>query len=207
MENIYSLGEKFFRISEAYDCAKDALEAEYEANGGEVTEVTETMQAELDVLESLRREVVEEVLSAPDDYAAIVKNAEAQKKVLEAELKAVKEEQAKIVAKIESRIRRKQSKVEWFKESIAQAMRLAEINKIGGQKTENRFTIWFKESKSVEADEERLLTPYNDRIQALIDALPKWLTVKTGINKTALKAEAEMPEGAHIVTNKTLQIL
>lgn len=206
MENIYQLGEKFYRISEAYDCAKAALEEEYENNGGEMTETTEQMQAELDELERIKNEVVAEVLSAPDDFAAIVKNAEAQKKVLEAELKAVKEEQAKVTAKIEARIKRKQSKIDWFKDNILEAMKLAEVQKIGGARTENRFTIWIGESTSMETDEETLLNPYNDRIKAFIEGLPKWVKVTTGINKTALKAEAELPAGAAIVTNKTLNI-
>ena len=206
MENIYNLGDKFYRISEAYDAARAALEEEYENNGGEMTEQTEHMQAELDELERIKREVVDEVLSAPDDYAAIVKNAEAQKKVLEAELKAVKDEQAKVLARIESRIKRKQAKIEWFKGNIAEAMKLAEINKIGGAKTNNRFTIYFQDSTSIETDEEKLLAPYNGEVEALVSRLPKWLTVKTSINKTALKAEEKLPEGADKVTNKTLQI-
>ena len=171
-----------------------------------MTEQTEHMQAELDELERIKREVVDEVLSAPDDYAAIVKNAEAQKKVLEAELKAVKDEQAKVLARIESRIKRKQAKIEWFKGNIADAMKLAEINKIGGAKTNNRFTIYFQDSTSIETDEEKLLAPYNGEVEALVSRLPKWLTVKTSINKTALKAEEKLPEGADKVTNKTLQI-
>ena len=146
------------------------------------------------------------MLSAPDDYAAIVKNAEAQKKVLEAELKAVKEEQAKVLAKIESRIKRLQSKADWFKDNIAEAMKLAEVSKIGGARTGNRFSIYFVESTTLETDDEKLLAPYNDRVQALIASLPKWLTVKTGISKTVLKAEENLPDGAVKVTNKNLQI-
>lgn len=206
MENIYNLGERFFRISEAYDCAKAALEEEYENNGGEVTEDTERMRAELDELERIKREVIDEVLSAPDDYAAVVKNAEAQKKVLEAELKAVKEEQAKVCAKIESRIKRLQSKAEWFKDNIAEAMKLAEVNKIGGAKTGSRFTIWFKDTESIETDDEVILKPFEKKIKELVDSLPSWVTLKTGVSKAALKDVKDLPEGATRHENKTLQI-
>ena len=206
MENIYKLGEKFFRISEAFDRASDALAEEYESNGGEVTETTERMQSELDELEALKREVVEEVLSAPDDYAAIVKNAEAQKKVLEAELKAVKEEQAKVVARIEARIRRKERKIEWFKDNIAEAMRLRNLDRIGGAKTESRFTIFFKTTEVVETDDETLLKPFEAKVRALEESLPAWVTVRTGVSKSALKEEGELPEGASRHENVTLQI-
>lgn len=205
MESIYSLGEKYYRISEAYDCAKDALNEEYENNGGEINEVTESMQAELDELERIKNEVIDEVLSAPDEYAAIVKNAEAQKRVLEAELKAVKEEQAKVNARIEARIKRKRDKIEWFKDNIAEAMRMRNVQKIGGSRTENRFCIYFATSKSIETDDDVLLAPYAGRIESLIDSLPKWLTVKTSINKAELK-KCDGVEGVTIVENESIQI-
>ena len=206
MDNIYQLGERFYRISEAVGAASDALVEEYENNGGEVTDATEQMQAELDELEALKQEVVNEVLSAPDDYAAIVKNAEAQKKVLEAELKAIKEEQAKVCARVEARIKSKERTIAWFKDNISEAMKLAEIEKIGGAKTGRRFTIYFKATEVVEADEEVLLKPYEQKINDLISSLPSWLTVKTGVSKTALKSLDTLPEGASKHENKTLQI-
>ena len=206
MENVYQLGEKFYRISEAYDCASDALAEEYENNGGEVTETTERMQSEVDELARLKREVVDQVLSAPDDYAAIVKNAEAQKRVLEAELKAVKEEQAKVLARIEARIKRKERKIAWFKENIHEAMKLAEIEKICGARTENRFTIYIKKSESIQTDDEVLLKPFEARIKELTDSLPSWITVKTGISKVALKDEENLPDGATVIPSETIQI-
>lgn len=206
MENIYQLGERFYRISEAYDCAKDALVEEYENNGGEITEATERMEAELKELESLKDDVVNEVLSAPDDYAAIVKNAEAQKKVLEAELDAIKKEQAKVVARVQSRIRRKEEKIAWFKGNIAEAMKLANIEKIGGAKTNNRFSIYFQTTTSIEADDAVLLSPFESKIKELVDSLPEWVTFKTGVNKAVLKKQDTLPDGAVSVENKSLQI-
>lgn len=206
MENIYTLGERFRALSDDYDMAKAALESIYEENGGEVTDETDAVEAELEAIERMKQEVISDVLSAPDDYAAIVKNAEAQKKVLEAELKAVKEEQAKYLARIEAKIKRKQDKIDWFKENIAEALRLAQIEKLGGAKTENKFCIYFTKSTSVETDAERLIAPYKEEIDSLIASLPSWLTVKTDINKTALKKVATLPEGASLNTKETLQI-
>ena len=211
MENIYSLGEKYSRINDAYEVAKTNLDSLYEENGGEITEQTEAMEKETQELEALRNEIIEDVLKAPDEYAAIVKNAEANKKIIEAELKALKEEQAKACAKYEARIKRLASKIEWFKGNIADAMKLAEIEKLGGAKTPNKFSIWFAKSSSVEVESEVVMKPYTEKVQSFIDSLPSWLTVKTDINKTALKAvllddKAEHPDGAFISENKTLQI-
>lgn len=206
MENIYTLGERFRRLSDDYDNAKAVLEAAYEENGGEVTDETEAKRAEVDELERMRQEIVADVLSAPDEYAAIVKNAEAQKKVLEAELKAVKEEQAKVCARIMSKIKAKEGKIAWFKENIAEALKLAEIERIGGARTDHRFCIFFSNTSSLDVDSEKVLAPYQERINDLIAALPGWVTVTTGINKAALKREDTLPEGAVAVSSKTLNI-
>ena len=211
MENIYTLGEKYSRINADYENTKAALETMYEENGGEITEQTEQMEREQAELQALRDEIVKDVLSAPDEYAAIVKNTEAQKKILEAELKALKEEQAKVCAKIESKIKQKEAKIEWFKANIADAMKLAEIERIGGAQTERRFTIWFQKTQSVEADSETVLKPYEKRVKEFIDSLPNWIKVKTDIDKKALKdilkdETATHPDGACLVENKSLQI-
>ena len=211
MENIYKIGERYMRISEAYENTKAQLEYMYEENGGEITDETEAMEKEQAELAAIREEVMKDVLSAPDEYAAIVKNTEAQKKILEAELKALKEEQAKACAKIEARIKQKASKIDWFKQNIFDAMKLAEIQKIGGAKTDKKFTIWFSKTKTVDANEEVLFKPYTEKVQEFIDSLPSWIKVTTALNKTELKNNllddsATHPDGAIIVENESLQI-
>lgn len=206
MENIYNLEQKFAAISESYDTLEAQLVEEYENNGGEVTEQTEAMQKELDALAALKKEVTDDIIAAPDAYAAIVKNAEAQQKMLEAELKALKEEQQAAVARLQAKINRKAGKVEFFKEAIAVALRAAGINKIGGAKTDNRFSIYFQESTSVDVDAEKVLAPYQPRINAFIQSLPSWITVKTDVSKTELKKADEMPEGASLVSSSSLRI-
>lgn len=206
MENIYNLEQKFAAISESYDTLEAQLVEEYENNGGEVTEQTEAMQKELDALAALKKEVTDDIIAAPDAYAAIVKNAEAQQKMLEAELKALKEEQQAAVARLQAKINRKAGKVEFFKDAIAVALRAAGINKIGGAKTDNRFSIYFQESTSVDVDAEKVLAPYQPRINAFIQSLPSWITVKTDVSKTELKKADEMPEGASLVSSSSLRI-
>ena len=211
MENIYKLGERYARISGAYEAVENNLETIYEENGGEVTEETEALEQQRAELQALREEIQRDVLSAPDEYAAIVKNAEANKKIIEAELKALKEEQAKVCQKYEAKIKRLAGKIAWFKDNIADAMKLAEIEKIGGAKTPNKFSIWFSKSTTVEADAEMVLAPHQAKIQELVDSLPKWVVVKTDINKTELKAnlmddKAQHPDGAMLNETKNLQI-
>ena len=161
---------------------------------------------ELDALAALKKEVTDDIIAAPDAYAAIVKNAEAQQKMLEAELKALKEEQQAAVARLQAKINRKAGKVEFFKEAIAVALRAAGINKIGGAKTDNRFSIYFQESTSVDVDAEKVLAPYQPRINAFIQSLPSWITIKTDVSKTELKKADEMPEGASLVSSSSLRI-
>lgn len=211
MENIYKIGERFIQIDADYEAAMAALDAKYEENEGEITDETEALEKQAKELRALREQIAGDILSAPDEYAAIVMNANANKKILEAELKALKEEQAKACAKIEARIKRMNSKIDWFKTQIEDAMKFADIKKIGGVKTGNKFTIWFKETESVEADSEIVMKPYEALVRELINSLPNWITVKTDINKNALKANlkdenAVHPDGAVINTNKTLQI-
>ena len=203
METIYKLEEKFAAISEAYDQLEAQLVETYEDNGGEVTDETEGMQAQLDELAALKKQITDDIIAAPDEYAAIVKNAEAQQKILEAELKQLKEEQAKAVAKIQAKINRK---ADFFKDAIAEALRVNGIEKIGGAKTDNRFSIYFQASTAVDVDTEKVLAPYQPRITAFIQSLPSWISVKTDVNKTELKKADEMPEGASIVSNKSLRI-
>ena len=206
MENIYQLEQKFAAISDSYDALEAALVEKYEEGGGEVTEETESMQSELDALAELKQKIQEDIIAAPDAYASIVKNAEAQRKILEAELKALKEEQQKAVARIQAKINRKNSKIDFFKDSIAEAMRANGIDKIGGAKTDNRFSIYFSKSTAVDADTEKLLAPYQPRFTAFLQSLPAWVKVSFDVNKTELKKVDELPDGASIVTNQSLQI-
>jgi len=205
MENIYNLSARLNDISGQYDVLEAALNNEYEENGGEITENTEMMEAEKETLENIRNEILSEVISLPDEYAALVKNEEAQKKILEAELKALKEEQAKVVAKYQARINQKTNKISWFKQNIADAMKLANLERIGGPKTPNKFTIYFTNTKSVVTDDELLLSPYINEIDELRSKLPAWLELKPAITKSAMDKE-NLPKGAALEEKKNLQI-
>lgn len=206
MENIYTLSSKYAAMNDSYETLSAELDALYEENGGEETEETERVQELKEEMAELKEEVLREIVEHADDYAAIAMNKDCQRKMLEAELKALKEEQAKVVAKYQARINRLAGSVEFWKENFAQAMNLEKITKIGGPKTGHKFTVWVKETQSVDVDEETVLEPYQDTIDELVSRLPAWVTVKTGISKTELKKEETLPAGAALVTSQTIQI-
>lgn len=206
MENIYNLGEKYSSLSRSYDELQAMLDQVYESNGGEMTDDTEIMEAEKSTIDAMRKSIAADLLNAPDEYAAIVKNTEAQKAILMAEYNAIREEQAKVLARYQAKINAKQRKIEWFKDAIASAMRFAEITKIGGARTSNKFSIYFTNTKKLEADNETLLAPYRDKINAVLADLPVWVSIKPDINKALLKKEEDLPAGAELIETKTLQI-
>lgn len=206
MENIYTLSGRYAEMNERYEALSAELSDMYEENGGEETADTIKQEALLDELAELKDAVLRDIVEHADDYAAIAMNKDCQRKMLEAELKALKEEQAKVVAKYQARINRLASSVEFWKENFAQAMNLEKITKIGGPKTGHKFTVWVKETQSVEVDEQTVLEPYQDTIDELVERLPAWVTVKTGISKTELKKEETLPAGAALVTSQTIQI-
>lgn len=206
MENIYSLGEKYSSLSRSYDELQAMLDQVYESNGGEMTDDTEIMEAEKATIDAMRKSIAADLLNAPDEYAAIVKNTEAQKAILMAEYNAIREEQAKVLARYQAKLNAKQRKIDWFKDAIAAAMDFADVNKIGGSRTDNKFSIYFATSKKIEADNDALLAPYKGDIDALLAKLPIWVAVKVDTNKALLKKEAELPAGAEIIETRTLQI-
>lgn len=206
MENIYTLSGRYADINHRYEVLSAELAAMYEENGGEETADTMKQEALLDEIAELKDEVLHEIVEHADDYAAIAMNKDCQRKMLEAELKTLKEEQAKVVAKYQARINRLAGSVDFWKENFAQAMKLERITKIGGPKTGHKFTVWVKETQSVDVDEETVLEPYQDTIDELVSRLPAWVTVKTGISKTELKKEETLPAGAALVTSQSVQI-
>lgn len=206
MENIYTLSGRYAEINDRYEQLSAELEALYEDNGGVETEEALHILELQKEQERLREEVLRDIVDHADDYAAIAMNKDCQRKMLEAELKALKEEQAKVVAKYQARINRLAGSVEFWKENFAEAMRIERISKIGGPRSGHKFTVWVKETQSVEVDEAALLERYDDVIADLVDRLPAWVTVKTGVSKTELRKLETLPEGAVLVTSESVQI-
>ena len=206
MENIYTLSGRYAEINDRYEALSAELADMYEENGGEETADTVKQEALLEELAELKAGVQREIVENADEYAAIAMNKEAQRKMLEAELKALKEEQAKVVAKYQARINRLAGSVEFWKQNFIEAMKLEKITKIGGAKTGHKFTVWVNETKSLDVDEATVLEPYQDTIDELVSRLPGWVKVTTGVSKSELKKEETLPEGASLVTSQSVQI-
>ena len=164
------------------------------------------MSAELEELEQIQRQIAEEFVKFPDEYAAWFKDVEAQKAVIQAQRKAIEEEQKKVLAKYDARIKKKDSTLEWIKQNMEAAMILAQVEKFDKKKTGGMFSIYFQTSKSVDVDEDVALKKYEDSINKLRATLPDWLILNTKISKSVAGKLEELPEGFERKQSKTLII-
>lgn len=206
MENIYNLTGRFAELSDYYESLQAILDDLYEENGGEITEETEEVQSLLNDIKSLQDEVINDILANSDAYADIALNKAAQRKVVEAELKAVKEEQKKVIDRYQARINRIQRSEDWWKDNFDKALRVASMDKIGGAKSGLRHSIYYQKSTSVETNEDVLLAPYQAMIDNLNAELPSWMKVSVSIDKTTLKKEETLPQGATLNQKQTIVI-
>lgn len=206
MENVYTLNGRFAELNDRYDALADSLEAMYEAQDGEVTAETEEMEALKQEIAQMRQQVTEDIINNADAYAEIALNKASQRKVLEAQLKAVKEEQAKVCARIQAKINHIASSEAWWKENFDLAMQVAGREKIGGAKTDLLHSVYYAKSTSVQVDESVLLAPYTEAIASLEAQLPAWAKASVSVSKTALNKEAKMPDGAVKVESKSIVI-
>lgn len=206
METIYKLQGHIADIEARYNEISAELDEIYTENGGEVTEETEKAEALLAELDAMAQEVVKEIIDNSDAYAEITLNKEAQRKVLEAELKAVKEEQKKAVARYEAKINYLKRGEDFWKENFLRAMDYADVTKIGGAKSKLLHSISIRNTQAVEVDEAILTEKYSERLREFQLALPSYITAELKVSKTELKKEPEMPEGAVLVLNKSVTI-
>lgn len=206
METIYKLQGHIADIEARYNEISAELDEIYTENGGEVTEETEKAEALLAELETMAQEVVKEIIDNSDAYAEITLNKEAQRKVLEAELKAVKEEQKKAIARYEAKINYLKRGEDFWKDNFLRAMDYADVTKIGGAKSKLLHSISIRNTQAVEVDEAILTEKYSERLREFQLALPNYITAELKVSKTELKKEPEMPEGATLVLNKSVTI-
>lgn len=208
MENFYTLSGRFAEMSERADALADELEQMYDENGGEVTADTEERERALAELQALKADCLREMVDNSDAYAEIALNKAAQKKVAEAEVKAVKEEQRRVLDRCMARVNRLGRSVDFWKQNFDEAMRLAEVTRLGGAKSGKLHSVYYTTTKRVETDEPLLLGPYLERLQAFRASLPAWLDVEFKVNTAMLKAlpEDERPEGCQVVESQNVQI-
>lgn len=205
MENFYTLSEKFASISETYDKLSAELDEIYSENGGEVTEDTTARERLLEEMNELKEQCVREIVDNSDAYAEIALNKRAQQEVAEAEMKAVKEQQRKVLDTLQARVNKYERAYKFWLENFDAAMRVAECSKIGGAKTEKKHSVWYQTTTSVEVAGD-ILERYDEVISELAAKLPEWVTILVSVNKTKLKAQEVLPEGVVRVENKTVRI-
>lgn len=205
MENFYTLSDKFASISETYDKLSAELDEIYSENGGEVTEDTTERERLLEEMNELKEQCVREIVDNSDAYAEIALNKRAQQEVAEAEMKAVKEQQRKVLDTLQARVNKYERAYKFWLENFDAAMRVAECSKIGGAKTDKKHSVWYQTTTSVEVAD-NILERYDEVISELAAKLPEWVTIQISVNKTKLKAQEVLPEGAIKVENKTVRI-
>lgn len=205
MENFYKLSDKFASISESYDKLSAELDEMYSENGGEVTDDTTARERLLEEMNELKEQCVREIVDNSDAYAEIALNKRAQQEVAEAEMKAVKEQQRKVLDTLQARVNKYERAYRFWLENFDAAMRVAECSKIGGAKTDKKHSVWYQTTTSVEVADD-ILERYDEVISELAAKLPEWVTIQVSVNKTKLKAQEVLPEGAVKVENKTVRI-
>lgn len=205
MENFYTLSDKFASINETYDKLSAELDEIYSENGGEVTEDTTERERILEEMNELKEQCVREIVDNSDAYAEIALNKRAQQEVAEAEMKAVKEQQRKVLDTLQARVNKYERAYKFWLENFDAAMRVAECSKIGGAKTDKKHSVWYQTTTSVEVAD-NILERYNEVISELAAKLPDWVTIQVSVNKTKLKALEVLPEGVTKVENKTVRI-
>lgn len=205
MENFYTLSDKFASINETYDKLSAELDEIYSENGGEVTEDTTERERILEEMNELKEQCVREIVDNSDAYAEIALNKRAQQEVAEAEMKAVKEQQRKVLDTLQARVNKYERAYKFWLENFDAAMRVAECSKIGGAKTDKKHSVWYQTTTSVEVAD-NILERYDDVISELAAKLPEWVTIQVSVNKTKMKALEVLPEGVTKVENKTVRI-
>lgn len=205
MENFYTLSDKFASINETYDKLSAELDEIYSENGGEVTEDTTERERLLEEMNELKEQCVREIVDNSDAYAEIALNKRAQQEVAEAEMKAVKEQQRKVLDTLQARVNKYERAYKFWLENFDAAMRVAECSKIGGVKTDKKHSVWYQTTTSVEVAD-NILERYDEVISELAAKLPEWVTIQVSVNKTKLKALEVLPEGVTKVENKTVRI-
>lgn len=206
MENFYTLSDKFASINETYDKLSAELDEIYSENGGEVTEDTTERERLLEEMNELKEQCVREIVDNSDAYAEIALNKRAQQEVAEAEMKAVKEQQRKVLDTLQARVNKYERAYKFWLENFDAAMRVAECSKIGGAKTDKKHSVWYQTTTSIEVPDDFISESYGDIISELAAKLPEWVTIQVSVNKTKLKALEVLPEGVTKVENKTVRI-
>lgn len=160
------------------------LEDELYENGGVLTEEMEAQMAE--TKESLKDKI--------DNYQRLIARLTAQA----AEAKVEEERLSKLR-------RTAENSVKSLKNHILGCMQAFGLDKIEGELCK----VSTARVKSVECNNDTIVSPYEDSIRELNATLPSWITLEPKVSKTTLKevlASGCEVDGAQIVTGLSLRI-
>ena len=170
-----------FQLSEQDRLISDLLEE----NGGEITPEIEGM------LEENKDLFPKKV----DGYGAMLRK-----------FKALEESCKTEIARIESIKKVAQNSQKNMRKHILDTMLLFGYDKLEGNMTKIRVG----KSKSLEVDEDILLSQYKAKIEALNESLPPYLTIEVKVSKTGIKEAFRgtevLPSGCEIKESETLTI-
>ena len=206
MDNFYKLSERLDDVSRRFEAARDALDEAMEESGGELTDETSALLAEVEELEAIKRQLDEDFVNFPDEYAAWYKNEEAKRNVIVAERKAYEDEMKKILARYDARIKKRESRMEWIKANISASMKRHGIEKLDKKRPDAMFSIFFKKTQSIDVNEELALKDYREVERAANKDCPEWLEFVPKIKKGALSKVEDLPSGFERLESETLQI-
>ena len=206
MDNFYKLSERLDDVSRRFEIAQNALDAAMEESGGEITDETAPLISEVEELEAIKRQLDDDFLRFPDEYAAWYKNEEAKRNMLIAERKAYEDEMKKVLAKYDTRIKSRESRMEWIKQNIAASMKRHEVDKLDKKRPNAMFSIYFKKSHSIEVNEALALDAYRDVEKKVNENCPEWLEFVPKIKKGALSKVEDLPSGFERLESETLMI-
>ena len=206
MDNFYKLSERLDDVSRRFEIAQNALEAAMEESGGEITDENASLVSEVEELEVIKRQLDDDFLNFPDEYAAWYKNEEAKRSMLLAERKAYEDEMKKVLAKYDTRIKSRESRMEWIKQNIAASMKRHEVDKLDKKRPNAMFSIYFKKSQSLEVNEDLALDAYREVERKANEGCPEWLEFVPKIKKGVLSKVEDLPFGFERKIGETLLI-
>ena len=161
------------------------LEAALIENGGELTPE----------MEAAWTETSEALTKKADGYGTLLNKFDAASKNIAAEIE-----------RLQALKKTADNSVKRIKAHLVAAMTDFDIQHLDGEL--HKFSL--STTTATETDDEVLLAPYQEKIDALQADLPAWLTLSPKISKTELKAAYKgkdvTPAGLRFVENKSLRI-
>lgn len=170
-----------FNLSAEMQAIEDALIE----NGGELTPELE------DALTFTQDALTKKV----DDYGAIILKFQALADACKAE-----------IDRVNGIKKTAENSVKSIKERLVWTMEQFGATKLEG--ATHKFSL--SKTTSTETDDEALLAPYTELVEALQARLPRWITLKATVSKTALKEDYKdnevRPSGVTFVEKNSLRI-